>query len=61
MVSINKKEDLFNLIIKKYDKRSSLIKAEAGEKELKENENNIDVLIARYVEECAGKVSKYKL
>ena len=36
---------IFKLIIKEYDKRNSLLKAGAGEKELGGNEKNIDGLL----------------
>ncbi len=55
-----KKEDIFKLIIKEYEKRNYLIKAGAGEKELEENEKNIDGLIDRYIEGCVGKVGERK-
>ena len=57
---MSKKVDIFNLIIQEYDKRNSLMKAGAGEKDLDENEKNIDVLIDRYIDECAGKVRERK-
>ncbi len=53
-----KKEDVFKLILKKYEKRNELIKAGAGEEELAENKGNIEDLIDRYVEEYIDKVGE---
>lgn len=51
MININKKEDVFRLILKEYNKRNSLIKSRPDEKELAENKRNIDNLMDRYFEE----------
>lgn len=51
---------MFKLIVQKYGKRNSLIKAGAGKKELKENKKIIDGLIDKYIEECTGKVEEKK-
>ena len=53
-----KKEDLFKLILKEYEKRNELIKAGAGKEELAENKGNIEDLIDRYVEEYIDKVGE---
>ncbi len=50
-----KKEDILNLIIDEYEKRNSLIKAKAGEEELRGNEQKINDLIDRYIDECVSK------
>ncbi len=55
MISINKKEDVFKLIIQEYDKRNFLIRKSASEKELAENKKIIEDLVDRYVGEYVGK------
>ena len=55
---MNKKEDILDLIIKEYKKRNSLIKVGAVKKNLGENEDKINDLIDRYIDECVGKVKK---
>ena len=55
MISINKKEDVFKLIIQEYDKRNFLIRKGASGKELAENKKIIEDLVDRYVGEYVGK------
>ncbi len=52
-----KREDVFKLILKEYEKRNELIKAGGGEEELAEKKGNIEDLIDRYVDVCIGKIS----
>jgi len=55
---MNKKEYILDLMIKEYEERNTLIKAEAGKRKLVKNTSGINNLIDRYINECVGKVSK---